>query len=344
MNVQQYTNFLLTHLPNAKLVSGGREVNCKCMYCDDKHAHMYIKIPQNPNEASFYNCFRCPAQGIVTPNTLNDWNCYNDEIAVSLINHNKNIKFAPVDGKRDVRMLRWGFIADNEEARLKAMAKADYINNRLGLALTIQDMLQLKICFNLTDILRGNKTITSTTRSATDIELLDKYVVGFLSVDNSFINFRRIVPEGIINTGLDKRYINYNIFNKFDNTERFYVIPTELNLMSRERIKLHIAEGPLDCLSIYLNCRNREPGVYAAIAGNNYQGIVRHMIIVLQTNFLEVNIYPDNDNSGDDRKMNNIIELCRPLNIPVIIHRNTYSGEKDFGVPKDRINETIYNI
>ena len=165
-----------------------------------------------------------------------------------------------------------------------------------------------------------------------------------MSFDNSFINFRRIVPEGIINTGLDKRYINYNIFNKFDNTERFYVIPSELSLVSRERIKLHIAEGPLDCLSIYLNCRNQEPGVYAAIAGNNYQGIVRHMIIVLQTNFVEVNIYPDNDISGDDRKMNNIIELCRPLNIPVIIHRNAFPGEKDFGVPKERINETIYVV
>ena len=37
MNIEQYTNFLLTHLPDAHLVSGGKEINCRCLYCDDKN-------------------------------------------------------------------------------------------------------------------------------------------------------------------------------------------------------------------------------------------------------------------------------------------------------------------
>lgn len=338
MNIEQYTNFLLSHLPDAHLVSGGKEINCKCLYCDDKHTHMYVKIPQNANEASMYNCFRCPAQGIVTPDTLNEWNCYNDDIAVSLINHNKNIKYVPTTGIRDVRHLNWRYIAN--EASIQP--KVDYINNRIGTSLSIRDMLSLKICFNLKDILISNG-IRDLTRSEYDIDLLNQYFVGFVSIDNSFINFRRIVPEGIV-PKIDKRYINYNIFNKFDNTERFYTIPTAINMQTTERIKLNIAEGPLDCLSIYLNLRNMENGIYTAISGNNYQGIVRHFILTLGFHFIEVHIYPDNDKSGDDNKMQNIMELCRPLNIPVIIHRNIYPGEKDFGVPLSRIKESIYQI
>ena len=338
MNIEQYTNFLLTHLPDAHLVSGGKEINCRCLYCDDKHTHMYVKIPQNDNDPSMYNCFRCPAQGIVTTDTLNEWNCYDDEIAVSLINHNKNIKYVPKEGIRDVRHINWRYISNLSLIQ----PKVDYINNRLGINLSYQDMLNLKICFNLKDILVSNN-IEEFTRSAYDIDLLNQYFVGFLSIDNSFINFRRIVNEGIL-PRIDKRYINYNIFNKFDNTERFYTIPTVIDTRSVHRTKLHITEGPLDCLSIYLNLRKMERGIYTAISGNNYQGIVRHMIITFGFHHIEVHLYPDNDKSGDDSKMRSIVELCRPLNIPVYIHRNTYPGEKDFGVPISRIKESIYQI
>ena len=87
-----YTKFLLSHLPNAKIASGGSEVNCKCMYCSDNKRHMYVSIPKNPNDPSMYNCFKCGARGIVTDTVLQEWNTYDDSIAVALINHNKNIK------------------------------------------------------------------------------------------------------------------------------------------------------------------------------------------------------------------------------------------------------------
>ena len=320
MNIDQYKHFLLTHLPNAKLASGGREVNCKCMYCDDQHAHMYVKIPQTPNEASFYNCFRCPAQGIVTPDTLNEWNCYTDDMAVALINHNKNIKYVPITGTRDVRNLNWSYVSNIDFAMPKLM----YINQRLGLRNSISEFSNLKVCYNLKDILISNN-IQELTRSPEDVEILNQYFVGFISLDNSFINLRRIVPKGIVPERLDKRYVNYNLFNKYDNTERFYTIPVTINVNSPERIKLHIAEGPLDCLSIYYNLRDKEPGIYTAIAGNNYQGIVRHFILALGFHHLEIHLYPDNDKSGDDRKMRSVVDLCDPLGVPVFIHRKYVS-------------------
>lgn len=337
MDIERYKNFLLTHLPNARLVSGGKEVNCKCMYCDDKHTHMYIKIPQTPNEASMFNCFRCPAQGVVTPTTLNEWNCYNDSIAIDLINHNKNIKFIPQNG-RDVRQLSYWSVS-----LPLGFDKLNYLNNRLGTSLTIMDCIKMKICLNFEDIILQND-IVEFTRNYNDISALSKYFIGFISLDNSFINFRRIVDEGIVPTSIDERYINYNIFNKIDNTERFYTIPIKIDMNNTSRIKIHITEGPFDCLSVYYNVRNQENGIYTCIAGNNYTGIVRRFILAIGFHYSEIHIYPDNDKSGNDYKMKSISEICKPLDIPVYIHRNTFPGEKDFGVPRERIQETIYQI
>ena len=101
---------------------------------------------------------------------------------------------------------------------------------------------------------------------------------------NSFVNLRRVVPEGTIYKSIDKRYVNYNIFGKYDNVERFYTIPTIIDLNNPHPIKLHIAEGPFDILSIYLNLRKQEPGIYTCIAGSNYIGILRHFILTMKLN------------------------------------------------------------
>lgn len=340
IDVEQYKNFLLTHMTRAKLVSGGKEIACKCMYCDDKHEHMYIKIPQNPNDPSFYNCFRCPAQGYVTSSTLNDWNCYDDTIAIALLNHNKHIKVVPKGLNRNVLNLRYSFVSNDNNT----LAKLDYINNRLGTNLTLQDTVKLKICLNIFDLLSQNMQLQFT-RNEASMQILNEYFLGFISLDNHFVNCRRLVNEGVINNKyLDERYINYTLDNQVDNTERFYTIPYTINFMNPYRIPIHIAEGPFDCLSIYLNVRKQANGIYTSIAGNNYISLVRHFILTLGLHYSEIHIYPDNDKSGNDYKMKEITDLCSPLGIPVFIHRNTVEGEKDFGVRPERIKEKIYQL
>ena len=49
MNIEEqgiFREFLVSRLPNGKNASGGKEVNCRCMYHDDHSRHMYIKIPE----------------------------------------------------------------------------------------------------------------------------------------------------------------------------------------------------------------------------------------------------------------------------------------------------------
>ena len=65
MDIERFTNFLLSKLPKAKQVSGGKEINCRCPYCPDSKnpnkGHFYISVPQSKNELSFFHCKKCQA-------------------------------------------------------------------------------------------------------------------------------------------------------------------------------------------------------------------------------------------------------------------------------------------
>jgi hypothetical protein len=112
-----------------------------------------------------------------------------------------------------------------------------------------------------------------------------------------------------------------------------------------EPVKIHIAEGPFDILSIYTNLRHGEPGIYTAIGGSNYLGIIMYFIETFKLPNVEIHIYPDNDNSGSNGKMRKLyLSKLKPIRIPMYIHRNICAGQKDFGVRPEFIVETIQNI
>ena len=99
MDMEKYKQFLLSVLPVAKSVSGGREINCRCMYCTDyknpRKGHFYISIPQSEDEPSKFNCFKCSSSGWVTTQKLVEWGIYDPDIAVELNEHNKKVMKSP---------------------------------------------------------------------------------------------------------------------------------------------------------------------------------------------------------------------------------------------------------
>ena len=347
MDSEAYKKFLLSVIPSAKLASGGRNINCRCFFCPDSadpsHKHMYISIPQSNDEPSLYYCHLCHSSGVMTHNTLIKWHIYDENIALDLINHNKKCSSVKSNGKyydRKIYNIRNTYIRDDEVTRIKLK----YINDRLGTNLSFQDTLDLKIVLNIYDILNCNR-IQSLTRDKRIVDQLDEYFMGFLSIDNAFCNMRRICESGIVNKSIDKRYINYKIYDKFSTTERFYTVPTSINLDSLEPIKIHVAEGPFDILSVYLNLRNKEPGIYTSIAGSNYIGQIMYFLQTFTLPpFIEIHLYPDNDQYGSDRNMRNINDSLAMFNFPLYIHRNASPGEKDFGVHYNRINEQITRL
>lgn len=346
MDIQNYKNFLMSVIPSAKSASGGKFINCRCFNCPDSadpsHRHMYIKIPENQSEPSWYYCHLCHCSGIITHKTLIQWNIYNEKIAVELLEHNrkcsrsqKNLKYFD----RSVYTISNTYTSENDNTAIKL----NYINKRLGASFTYQELRDLKVILNLYDVLNHNK-IFHLTRDKNIVDQLDANFLGFLSIDNAFCNMRRLCDKGLVYESIDKRYINYKIFDKFDTSERFYTIPTKVDLNSPSRIKLHIAEGPFDILSIYINMRHREPGFYTSIAGSNYIGQIMYFLETFMLPYVEIHLYPDNDQYGSMKSMERINQTLSIFNMPLYIHRNMYPGEKDFGVSPDHIDEQIIQM
>lgn len=346
MLADQYRDFLLSHIPTATPANGGKQVHCRCFFCPDSSnpnsKHFYISIPENENEPSLYYCHKCHNSGIVTPKKLIEWDIFEDEMGIELTFHNrtalKTSKFSKYTS--NVKYNIFNFVTTNSEI---SRIKLEYINKRLGTELTFEELRNLKIVLNLKDILKSNN-ITYLTRDPKIIDQLDINFLGFLSIDNAFLNMRRICDEGLVYKTIDKRYINYKLFDKDDTSERFYTIPSEIDLSNPERVKIHVAEGPFDILSIYKNLRHEERGIYTSIGGSNYKGIAMYFLEKFRIPYSEFHYYPDNDKFGSNDNMEKIATYLRSLNIPMFLHRNTMPNEKDFGVSLDRIRETIIQL
>lgn len=341
MNPDAYRNFLKEKLPLAKDASGGKEIQTRCQYCPDSKdiskGHFYISIPVKEDEPSYFYCQKCQSFGIVTSKKLIEWGIYDPELAMQLNAHNKKIMNSPTNKiyKQDsIYQINYKTIRDDKLTQYKL----GYINRRLGLQLSYRDCVEEKIILNLGDLVSENHL--SLTRHENIVNCLDNGFVGFLSYDNAFVNMRNLGILKDIPSNIDKRYINYNLFDKLDNTQRFYAIPNQIDLLDPRPIKLHIAEGPFDILSIYHNVRKeKEHNIYAAIGGKRYLGLIKYFVNGMKLVNLEIHLYLDKD--IDQWTVDYIKQVMYPFYLNIYIHRNVFPGEKDFGVPIDQIRESI---
>lgn len=327
---------------NAKTASGGREVVKRCHICGDSRdpsdAHMYIGLN---NGRIVYNCFKCNASGLVDGLFLRNMGCYDPNIIVLAQEQNKksggsespsgNISRVPFTFQHP-----FFYTTDNEITR----KKLEYLEKRLGCMFTIGDAVRFKIVLNLKEFLNANN-ITKYTRHPDIMEILDKYFIGFLSMDNSFIILRRLVPEGKLPKNIDLRYVNYNIFNLENGGTKFYTVPNYIYINAP--LEIHAAEGVFDILSIYNNISPfGTNGLYCAICGKSYNSLLRHLIINYGFMNFNLHLYMDADVSTKD--MMRIKDDLKLYGVNIFIHRNIYNNEKDFGVPRDRIIDSISKL
>lgn len=325
-----------------KLVSGGKEILKRCHICGDSRdsskAHMYIGIR---NGLLMYNCFKCNSGGVVDAKFLKDIEIEDDRIINVCQEHNSKVietnsaQFGQLG--RGIKQRHPLIPLSNNEF---AQKKLSYISNRMGHLFNTNDAAKFKIILNLKDFLDING-IEKYTRHPDMIDLIDKFFVGFLSMDNRYVMLRRLVPEGKLPEFIDYRYINYDILGSGDDAMKYYIIPNIINL--DRPLDIHIAEGAFDILSIYLHVAPMGANaVYAAIGGKSYFNLIKFFI--MQYGFLGFNlhIYPDAD--IDDREFRRIKEILQPFNIPIWIHRNRADGQKDYGVRMDQIIDRKYKL
>ena len=151
--IQDELRDILLQIPSAKLCSGGKELVLRCKYCEDSknpnHAHMYINLGYNDTPL-FFNCFKCHTSGIVTHDKLLSWGLNVDINSMSkLIGYNKYVlsldKNKKYNNNNTVYRLNNYYISNNKLSEVKLK----YINKRLGLNLTYNDLLENKIVLNL---------------------------------------------------------------------------------------------------------------------------------------------------------------------------------------------------
>lgn len=342
---ERVLEFLKINIPDGHIKSGGKQYLCRCPFCgDSKHAnsaHFYIKVPQEESEAMLYNCFKCGAKGKFNANTMQALGMNtNDPIASEIYKNNKKSRKITKNN-----IIRYNISYNKISMCSLSEMKINYINKRLGLNLGYQDMLNLKIVLNLGDILEENQ-INEYTRHINVVKQLDEHFLGFLSFDNSVINMRNL-ETGKVHENIDKRYVNYKIFNNQD-AIKYYMIPTVIDLLSTEPIKIHIAEGPFDILGIFFNVCNGvlKNSIYIDISGNSYYNLVKFITTTLGIINAEYHIYFDND--VDDKTINHTTYILKQLPISIYYHWNKYINkiengirqyEKDYGVPKEKIKD-----
>ena len=339
-----FINMIKSSIQNARDVAGQHEILTRCPFCGDsanpRNAHFYISVPNTPDEVSFYDCKKCPAHGILNDEVLRKLGCQDNNTIIQVQTHNSRVLKLPkykTLKKINIYPLKNNYIRDDENNKYKL----DYINKRIGANFTYEDLIKLKIFLNLYDILNSNRLVL--TRDKRIGDSLDLFFIGFISYDNSFCGLRKVTEKELYKS-INKRYINYDLVNKNDNSKAYYIVPTQIDILNPAPIRIHIAEGQFDILSIFynLNKSNIYQNIYIACGGKSYRQALEFILTELGIINFEVHFYPDKDVT--EYEFNNTLYSVNMLPCNIFIHKNIQQDEKDYGVPMDRIKDSVRMI
>lgn len=342
--------FLSTNI-SGKVVSGGKEFVCRCPICGDsrnlKSAHFYINLPNNDETPVMYHCKKCNTSGVLGRSILRDLGVEisDDDFLKDLIRRHKKLNGNFIRRSNKNRSI-YKFPIVNNKISLddNTTRKLKYINDRLGLNLSYQDILDCKIVLNLRDIYcEENKYVVRYTRNKDVLNELDESFIGFLGYSNGSINMRNLKDPKDYSKILNKRYVNYNLASpeEMEGTSKYYILPTIIDTLNIEPVKIHIAEGPFDILSIFYNVNNGNinNSIYASIEGKSYINLIKFLLSDLRIINAEIHVYIDNDVSK--REISEITAQLQYLDMDIYYHWNRFitnnKYEKDYGVPKNRI-------
>lgn len=312
-------------------------LNQYCMRCticgdskkDPSKRRLYFKIDTTDDSPIMYHCFNCDSSGILTSDMLRTLNIYDMTLGGKLTRFNKE-SAAKAYKRYNIKDKKLNVKVPIPKYTKRNMLKKAYIEKRLGITLTFAELFKLKTVFSLNDFLVTNKIDTLTVGADRVGRINDEYV-GFLTMNNEFINFRDIT------NGNKMRYDKYTILPDPIDPIKMYTIPTSLSVLTSDEITINFAEGVFDILGIYYNIMDKSTKnmIYVAVCGSGYMNAIKHFI---QLGFIgkniTINIFSDSDR--DPYFYKKVIEHIKPWVGKVNLIYNTI--EKDYGVPKDKIS------
>lgn len=345
---EQIINQLKT-LPFCKASSNMRNWTVRCPYCGDSvksnHGHFSILVDLNSDAPLLYRCFRCNESGILIPQVLEDLNIGYDESLNKKVNLLSRASSNSSYFKDKIKNFVVPIPGDNS----RNLYKLNYINNRLGTNITLSECADFKIILSFEEFIRVNNIPVNVPDEmggmlkSSIVRTLEEKYLGFLSANNNKIVFRDISPDG---SGFLGRYykVTLDILNRSPNT--FYSLMSRFNILYNEPINIHIAEGTFDILSVYLNLKPEasQNSLFFASCGYSFSTILKYLIYTGVNTDINLHIYSDNDKSDKDhlRLLQN--SFYQTWISSIIIHRNVYGDQKDFGVSKDKITDHMYRL
>lgn len=335
---KQEVQYRLLQLPYAHRINSN-QIALRCQFCGDskkdkRKTRFYVQTNLNNDNPILYNCFNCGVSGILTPSVLRTFEINDLKLNSNLIVYNKQIqkRFNKIHNIKDnkfnyrVPIGRTGTIDEN---------KKRYIENRLGLSFTFEELQRLKVIFSLEQFLKYNN-IDEVTTNAERANLLNNDYIGFLTVRNEFIVYRDITDSNKL------RYDKYSVIKSIDNSRKFYTIPNHIDILTDDDIYINLAEGTFDILGIFYHVKNQKlkNQIYAAVCGAAYTSVIKYFLSLgLIGDNIIINIYSDNDKNYYWYK--NMIEELSPFVKSINIFYNVKA--KDYGVHKDQIELVKYN-
>ncbi len=260
MNKKEILDEILKQSPVHEKIND-QQYRIRCPICGDskkdpKDSHCYIKCSYNMSEPLLYNCFLCNSHGII-----GRWFLYKlgiDEGVVKQVKessynkvkyiHNANVNVITGEPKMDSVQVR-------------------YIEDRLGTGFTYEDYDRFKIIWNIRNI----------KQYVTDNNLLhvmpnNRNTISFLSDDKTTMFTRTFFSSENDHQWRKLKFIPHNNYS-------YYIIKTSIDLFSRSKIVVNIAEGIFDIISVYKNFNDGENSVFIAALGSDYIGALDYIIM-----------------------------------------------------------------
>ena len=321
----------LLSMPYANEDTIRHQIMIRCPFCGDsvKHhdsTHFGVLINPYDNSPIFFHCFRCDIGGVLDQRTLRMLGSFDLELNNAVYTYNtKAVKSSGKSKllKTSMVKLKIPEVIINE----RTLRKHEYIEKRLGLKLDIQELANKKVIYNFGNLLNDNKIYNLTCKPEYAQKLQNEYV-GFLSARNEFINFRNIGKDGM-------RWYIYNILGRLDNTRKFYIMPNQIDLFTKDIITINICEGAFDALGIYYHIFDKESDdmLYVAACGAGFLSVIKYILAMGAVCNVDINIFSDADRPTYFYK--NIVRDIADWVNSINVYYN--EKEKDYGVRRDQI-------
>lgn len=322
--------------------SNGIQWTVRCPYCGDStnksHGHFSIKIDPETTDPMVYRCLKCNESGVVTDETLDDIGVYLDTPLKEDLKANNKLarsKHRPRGAKANNYLIPIDFRYRNSKNKI------NYLQERLGIEYNTEMIQSNRIIVNFTDFLAQNELKVPPGISDGMRSLLDSTYVGFLSSNGNKIVFRNISDQNQFN-----RYFKVTIDPYDNSSNNFYTLPSRLNILYTGDVNIRVAEGTFDILSVYYNLDHPwgDNDLFFASCGYGFSRILKYCIGNGINTGLNLHIYSDADKPDREHQFQLRGQLYQVYLQNIYVHRNLSPNEKDFGVPKERIEERIYKF